>query len=341
MRDVEILILGGGPAGATAALNLSPSHRVVVVDARTEALERIGESLPSAARRLLGDMGLLKSFLHEGHAPWYGNRAVWGGSIPIENDFLRDLNGHGWHLDRARFETWLREIAAKRGATFLTPSRFEKVERIGSSWTISLNTGEELRARLLIDASGRGANLARRLGAHILVDDHLTCRWLSGRATGPAGLTIVEAVEDGWWYTAPLPRGCRVLAFHTRPGRVGLGQPLLRRAAATLEVSRVLKEDNFVPQVGERVVSAFSAALSPCVGAGSDFLARFAERTFHRARGRGIGGPQSFRRWRCAPGICADGCRDSLAISETARPLLRIGNPLAGISILAGTPFRS
>ena len=86
----------------------------------------------------------------------------------------------------------------------MRPSSPSSPEPVGSSWTISLNTGEELRARLLIDASGRGANLARRLGAHILVDDHLTCRWLSGRATGPAGLTIVEAVEDGGWYTAPL-----------------------------------------------------------------------------------------------------------------------------------------
>ena len=30
-----------------------------------------------------------------------------------------------------------------------------------------------------------------------------------------SGLTVVEAVEDGWWYTAPLPDGRRVLAFFT------------------------------------------------------------------------------------------------------------------------------
>lgn len=27
---------------------------------------------------------------------------------PVESDFLRDPDGHGWHLDRARFDAWLR-----------------------------------------------------------------------------------------------------------------------------------------------------------------------------------------------------------------------------------------
>jgi 2-polyprenyl-6-methoxyphenol hydroxylase-like FAD-dependent oxidoreductase len=101
VREVEVLIIGAGPAGAVTALNLARSRRVAVVERKAEAILRIGESLVPAARRLLQDMGLLESFLSQGHEPWHGKRAVWGGPVPEETDFLRDPDGHGWHLDRA------------------------------------------------------------------------------------------------------------------------------------------------------------------------------------------------------------------------------------------------
>src|SRR5258706_13570090 len=106
--DFDALIVGAGPAGATAALNLAPTRRVALVDSRAVATPRIGESLPAAARRLFSDMGLLDSFEREGHSPCYGNRFFWGGLAPEESDSLRNPDGPGWHLDRARFETWLR-----------------------------------------------------------------------------------------------------------------------------------------------------------------------------------------------------------------------------------------
>lgn len=34
-------------------------------------------------------------------------RAVWGAETVLETDCLRDPDAHGWHLDRARFDTWL------------------------------------------------------------------------------------------------------------------------------------------------------------------------------------------------------------------------------------------
>src|SRR3954447_6229446 len=106
MPEVEVLIVGAGPAGATAALNLSRARRVALVERKVSPAPRIGESLVPAARRLLADMGILESFLSEGHEPWHGKRAVWGSPVPEETDFLRDPDDHGWHLDRARFENW-------------------------------------------------------------------------------------------------------------------------------------------------------------------------------------------------------------------------------------------
>jgi flavin-dependent dehydrogenase len=225
---VDVLVVGAGPAGSTAALNLAPTRSVLLADCRDfrSSAATVGESLASAARRLLGDMGLIESFVAQNHSPWYGSRSVWGSSSAAETDLIRDLDGHGWHLDRARFDGWLRTVAIERGAGLLSPARLQFVEpdRARGGWLVSLSTESggkvPIRARILIDATGKFAPLAHRLGAkQRSTEERMVCAWTHGdvvRETATtAGFTFVEAVEDGWWYTAPLPHGKRVLAFHT------------------------------------------------------------------------------------------------------------------------------
>ncbi|MDP9191939.1 MAG: tryptophan 7-halogenase [Acidobacteriota bacterium] len=271
MREVDVLIVGAGPAGATAALNLAPIRRVAVIDRRAEPPSRIGESIPPAVRRLLTDMGLFESFLAEEHAPCHANRSVWGGEEPRETDFLRDPDGHGWHLDRRRFECWLRGVAADCGAELLVPDSVERVERHDGRWRVESASGV-ISAAVLIDAGGRAAPLARKLGARVVVEDRLVCAWTSGvdRCKGARGMTFVEAAEDGWWYTAPLPNERRVLAFHTDsdlPMARG-GDALLARAVAQKELAGVLRESGFVADTAIAVTAANSATLEPCAGDG-------------------------------------------------------------------------
>jgi flavin-dependent dehydrogenase len=199
----DVLVLGAGPAGAIAALNLAPTHRVALIDRRTAPPARIGESLPPAARALLSAMGLWEAFLAEGHAPCHGNRAAWGSSEPTEIDFLRDPEGSGWHLDRTRFEAWLRREAVARGAALACPATLRAVTGLADGWRVALDGPRgvvELQARALIDASGRSAGIARRCGARRAIDDRLVCGWVhvcdGGRG---AGLTHVIAEPDGWW----------------------------------------------------------------------------------------------------------------------------------------------
>jgi flavin-dependent dehydrogenase len=276
--DAEILILGAGPAGAVAALNLAPTRRVVLVERRAQVSPRIGEALPPVARRLLAEMGLWDAFLEELHAPSYGNRSVWGGGELTETDFLRDPDGHGWHLDRARFDAWLLRVAVARGAMLLAPARLAEIRRDQRCWHVQLATDRgttKVTVAFTIDAGGRVAPLARRLGAKRCASDRLVCGWAHGRArsTGRgAGLTTVEAVEDGWWYTAPLPEGQRVLAFLTDAdlpaARVAhYWERLVARAAETGEISRILAEGEFALASGG-FTAAHSSTLRPCIGTG-------------------------------------------------------------------------
>jgi flavin-dependent dehydrogenase len=228
VRAVDALIVGAGPAGSTAALNLAPTRSVAVFDSRkfdpNELI--VGESLVPAARRLLSDMGLLKAFEAEGHQPWYGNRSVWGDIYPQETDYLRDPDGPGWHLDRNRFDRWLRDVAISRGASIESGVVVNAVDWDGTAfcWKVSASDGSaqniQFFARVLIDATGRHASISRRLGANVESrEQRMVCGWLNGfsfaETSSTAGFTFVEAVEDGWWYTAPLPAKKRLLAFYT------------------------------------------------------------------------------------------------------------------------------
>ncbi|MDF2629600.1 MAG: FAD-binding monooxygenase [Symbiobacteriaceae bacterium] len=278
MLQTDVLIVGAGPAGATAALNLAPLRRVLLVDRQAEVKSRIGESLVPGARRLLTDMGLWESFVAEGHEPWYGNIAVWGGAEPQETDFLRDPDGHGWHLDRARFETWLRWVAVERGAGLLAPAVVESLAFDGRRWQVALSTSHgplALSAGLVIDAGGRSAPIARKLGVAQQALDRLVCAWVYGqdRPGARRGMTYIEAVEDGWWYTAPLPGGRRVLAFHTDadlPAAAVVRErgDLVRRAAAVRELAAILADAGFVPESAVATTAAHSAVLAPPAGPG-------------------------------------------------------------------------
>lgn len=273
MRKVDVLIVGGGPAGATAALNLAPLRSVAIVERNATPAPRVGELLPAAARRLFRDMGLLESFLAQSHAPCYGQRSVWGDPRPQELDALRDPDGHGWHLDRMRFEQWLRDAAVSRGALLFAPETVERIEREGDGWRVSLASGIALRAKIVIDAAGRSAPIARRLGAHSRVLDRLACGWLYGRdtGTGSRGLTYVEATEDGWWYTAPIPNARRILAFHTDADlpaiRIARDHDTLLAAARSIaELAATLAAAGFVADDTSAFTAAHSAALDPCAG---------------------------------------------------------------------------
>ncbi len=277
--EVDVAIVGAGPAGACLALNLAALRRVVVIDRAAGPARRFGESLAPAARRLLDDMGLWRTFVAQEHMPCHGGTTHWGGPRPIDADGLRDPDGPGWQIDRALFDDWLRDVARARGAAILRPARLERVVRESAGWLLQAHHPDrviEIRARILVDASGRNAALARQLGARRLHDDRLVCRWLLGKDNLAArrGLRFVAAEAEGWWYSASSPGDRRILAFHTDSDldaapAVADAAAFLRRARSIAPLASLLEDVEFVPDPGApSFCAAHGTTLTPSIGEG-------------------------------------------------------------------------
>jgi len=279
----DVVIVGAGPAGAAAGLVLATRHRVLLIDRRKDPARRIGDSLIPAARRLLRDMVVLDAFEAEGHLPYLGNRSLWGGTAVAEVDFMRDPEGPGWHLDRPRFERFLRATAVQRGACFAAPARLSHVTRDRGEWRLIVETDagpRDVVARILIDASGRGASVAKRVGAVTSSNGRLVASWLHGtteREDGAtAGFSMVESEEDGWWYTSPLPavhkHGSRVIAFHTDADLLAKcardPAAVLARARTLPGIGATLDHVGFAPDGPSGTTAAHSAILEPVAGEG-------------------------------------------------------------------------
>ena len=123
-RQTDVIVLGGGPAGASTALALASSGFSVTIFERSRfGAARIGETLPPHARQPLTELGVWDRFLADGHLESPGVVSVWGRTEPYENDFIVNPYGPGWHLDRGRFDAMLAHAAAKAGAELLAGAR--------------------------------------------------------------------------------------------------------------------------------------------------------------------------------------------------------------------------
>lgn len=266
---LDVLILGAGPAGCATALALRQRGvaRVMLVDQPVAHAFRIGEAatpdVPGLVAQLLGGTAADPPALQR---PYVGNLSHWGG-VRRRDDFMRRGLAPGWQLDRASFDQGLRELAVAAGALLRCPARCNDVGRSPGGWAVALDDGSAWQARVLVDASGRRARLATRLGATRRTADRLVAlatRCPPGAATDLAGHVLVESCPDGWWYASPLPDGQVLVSLMTdRDVARSRGLRAWPAFAQAWAASRTLQERVPVPPVPQPVASF--AAHSGCV----------------------------------------------------------------------------
>lgn len=159
----DVIVVGGGPAGATAASTLAKEGRSVLLLDRAGRIKPCGGAVPP---RLIRDFAipnhLLKARITSARMVSPSDKAV---DMPIEG-------GYVGMVDRCEFDEWLRERAAQDGAVRRT-GRFECFSRnAAGEAVIAYSTGagrnsqglRQARAKLVVAADGARSQVAKQAG---------------------------------------------------------------------------------------------------------------------------------------------------------------------------------
>jgi flavin-dependent dehydrogenase len=221
IETCDVLVIGGGPAGSTAAALLARQGRqVVLLEKAQHPRFHIGESLLPANVALFERLGVREQVERIG-MPKYGIEFVspehthrsylefadaWDKSMP-----------YAWQVRRSELDELLFRHAAASGAQVLENCRVREVAFDADGALVDATLGDAARrrwrARFVLDASGRDTFLANKFkvkqrnpkhNSSALFGHYSGARRLEGQREGNISILWFE---HGWFWFIPLADG--------------------------------------------------------------------------------------------------------------------------------------
>ena len=228
VEDYDVAIIGGGPAGSTAATLLSKAgRRVIVLEREKFPRFHIGESLLPFSMQTFTRLGLQEKVRAHFVEKFGGEIAEAGGEKAAKfyfKDGFASRTDRSYQVTRSKFDKMLLDHAGEAGAEICEETSVDDVMFDDGGVTLRIRDlnqagvadphyrkiGPELRAKYLIDASGRNAVIGNKFKLKKSYQ-HLQKLSLFAHYEGverEAGIdgTLTRMVRtlDSWFWVIPL-----------------------------------------------------------------------------------------------------------------------------------------
>ena len=286
--SADVLVIGGGPGGSTAAAMLArKGWRVLLLEREFFPRHHVGESLLPASLPVLEELGVLPDVEAAGFLPKLGATMVWGTQNKPWSWYFRETNPnrpHAYQVWRPLFDQLLLDNSRALGVEVLEGHQvvdvlFEDQRVAGVRYRSDAGQDGTARARFVVDATGQGALLGRRLGLRRW-DPFFRNMAVYGYVTGANRLPapdetniFIEAHPHGWSWTIPLHTGWTSVGtvMDSRHGQERLSKGKLQEAfleqvAQAPHTARLLRDATLVS--GPQVVKDWSYSSERLVGDG-------------------------------------------------------------------------
>lgn len=219
-RSVEVLIVGGGPAGSAAAITLARAGiEAVVIDKAKFPRDKIcGDGLTTGALRLLEALGLQPDSVES----WQEAEDCWVRSpTGITRLFQLPRTGGSFAAIATRkdLDDALLNLARKEGAEVLDGHGLITASEDSRGITVEVEDLGKIRANWVIGADGMWSPLRKQLGVAAqgyLGEWHAFRQYVSGVGPVAAKDLFISFEADllpGYFWSFPLPGGRANIGF--------------------------------------------------------------------------------------------------------------------------------
>jgi halogenation protein CepH len=219
----DLIVVGGGPAGSTAATVVAMrGHRVLLLEKESFPRYQIGESLlPSTVHGLCGLLGVTDDVERAGFILKRGGTFRWGSNPePWQFSFamsprVPEPQSTAFQVERSRFDEILLRNAGRNGVEVRENCAVREVleegDRVnGVRYVDASGATHTAHARHIVDASGNTSRIHRTLGGRIHSDffrNLAVFGYFAGGARLPepqSGNIFCAAFNAGWIWYIPL-----------------------------------------------------------------------------------------------------------------------------------------